>query len=158
MEIIFLVFGAIIFGFFLIFVAALAGKKQGLPRVLPTDEAGLDFARFERVCSNLLLELKLEIDEIHRDGDNGLSMQARNPTPITGGPILVQCAYLPKNQVVQNQEILELSNAIIQERASKGIFITTGTFTSELAGISELAPIEFIDGKRLADLVNQYHL
>ena len=81
---------------------------------------------------------------------------ARNPTPITGGQFLIHCLYSDKDAVIGSAEIIEFSNMIVQERLSKGIFITTGRFTGDIPAIGELAPMEFIDGEALRRLVNKY--
>lgn len=152
-----IVVGATLVGFSLILVAALAAKNKGVSSA-PVVTQRLDFERFERMCCNLLYALKLEIDEISSTGLKELHIVARNPTPITGGVLLVQCYLLDKTEVVEAAQVIEFSNLIIQDRASKGILITTGQFTKELATISELAPIEFVDGIQLAELVEKYHV
>ncbi|QQR80299.1 MAG: restriction endonuclease [Deltaproteobacteria bacterium] len=104
----------------------------------------------------ILETMKLDLEEFHRTADNQLDIMAKNPAPFTGGEYLIQCLYVPSDYVVDAAKILELSNSIIQDRLSKGIFITTGKFTPDLSTISELAPIEFIDGEQFRNLVKEH--
>jgi hypothetical protein len=146
--------GAVLFGFFMIFLLALAEKKRAKTNPKPEKQLGL--LQFEKICVEMAEGMKLEIDELSRSG-NALDIFAHNPTPLTGGKFLVHCLYLsPEAPPVSAAEILELSSAIIQDRVSKGIFITTGRFTSDLPAIGELAPIEFVDGEAFLKLAEKY--
>jgi hypothetical protein len=148
-----IVFGSLGIGFFLIFLLALSDKKRkesgGGERLLTPPE-------FEKACLLVVEGMKLEIEEINRAGEARLDMIARNPTPITGGQYLVHCLYVDPKQVIDAPQIIELSNMVVQERLSKGIFITTGRFTEEIPSIGELAPMEFIDGQAFKKLLAKY--
>lgn len=154
MEIFLLVGGATIFGFLLILVTALGAKRK--VRTFER-EPFLTSRQFEKVCLALLDEMRLVVEESD-PGENKIDIRARNPAPIVGGELLIHCLYLSPQAVVGPERILELSNRIVSERVSKGIFITTGRFTPELSVLGELAPIEFIDGERLQQLVSQYRI
>ena len=157
MEIILLiVFGAITVGFLLIMLLAVADKKQKQAQQSTHGSKSLNQEQFEKASMQILEAMKLDLEEFHRNGDNQLDIIAKNPSPVVGGTFLVQCLFVPENFVIEAPKILELSNMIIQDRLSKGIFITTGKFTDELASISELAPIEFIDGEKFRSLVKEH--
>lgn len=129
-------------GFALILLAALTGRK---PRPF---EASLTFSQFEQTCYRLMDEMKLQIEEAEKSGPC-IDLLVRNPAPIVGGLLLVRCLYLEPDGVVTAAQILELSNLVVQERVTKGVFLTTGRFTPDRATLTELAPIEFIDGEAL---------
>ena len=152
----FIIFGAIGFGFFLIFLLALAEKKR--KGVRDEKRPTLTFLQFQKACAQVVEAMKLEIEEINRIGENRLDLIARNPTPITGGQFLVHCLYLGPAEIITATQVIELSNMVLQERLSKGIFITTGRFTDEIRSIGELAPIEYIDGPALKGLVEKYKI
>jgi restriction endonuclease Mrr len=54
--------------------------------------------------------------------------------------------------------VQNFASELVGARKSKGIFITTGFFSPEVATLPELPPMEFIDGKRLAALLKQYEV
>ncbi len=156
MELILLIVAvAIGVGFSLIFLLALAEKKQKKGQAASPPKA-LDQGQFEKACMQILETMKLNLEEFHRTGDNQLDILAKNPAPFTGGEYLVQCLYVPEDFTVDAARILEFSHTIVQDRLSKGIFMTMGRFTPDLGSIGELAPIEFIDGKKFRELVKEH--
>jgi hypothetical protein len=161
-EILILAFGAVGVGFFLILLLGVADKNSRNRRAAASpDTEGLTQIQFEKVCVALTEAMKLEIENIERSDGTTLGIRAKNPTPFVGGDFFVHCAYLSPQtpqEKVSAAEIIELSNMIIQDRLSKGIFITNSEFTEDLSSISELAPIEFIDGKKLHELMQKYSI
>lgn len=156
LEILFLAFGAIGVGFILIFLLAVADKKR--KSASPPAEPALTSLQFKKACLAVVDNMKLEVEETTESGDDQLEFIAVNPTPIVGGRFLVRCVYLSPHEAIQSPEVLEFSNEIVQERLSKGLLMTTGTFADDIAGLSELAPIEFIDGKSLKALMEKYRI
>lgn len=144
---------ALFIGFFFIFLLSLSTHKKAEV----TEPAPLNFDQFKKISFALVDEMKLKVVETETS-DNGLDILATNPAAFVGGPLLVRCLYLESTAVVGAPTILEFSNVILQERVSKGIFITTGRFTPDLATISELAPMEFIDGVKLKSLMAEYQI
>lgn len=153
-EILLVAFGAIGFGFLLIFLLAMADKRDKKHRSeTQTEEPGLTQNDFEKACVEIVERMKLNIDEIERTDGNILEIKATNPAPIVGGVFFVYCVYLPRGEIVPAAEIIEVSNMIIQDRLSKGILMTNTRFTDDLPAIGELAPLEFIDGVRLKSIL-----
>ena len=150
-----LVFASVGIGFLLIFLLALSDKKRRMTEGTPRDR-NLTAAQFEKACVLVVEGMKLEIEEINRASPDRLDMIARNPTPITGGQFLIHCLYVDPKQVIPATQIIELSNMVLQERLSKGIFMTTGRFTGEIPTIGELAPLEYIDGPAFQKLLAKY--
>ncbi len=153
-EIFLIVGGAIGVGFFLIFLLALSEKKQR--KLTPRAEAGLTRSQFEKACGLVIEGMKLEIVEASQSGENRFDIIAKNPVPLIGGDLLIHCLYADPEEVVGTPPILELSNMVLQERLTKGIFITTGKFTNEIGTITELAPMEFVDGAAFQGLMKKY--
>lgn len=158
-EILLLAGGSVVVGFLLIFLLALADKQTKKKRAAdspsPLGPLGLARPEFEKACVEVIERMKLEISDIQRTEDDSLDIRATNPAPVLGGEFFIRCVYLPdsSNQRIEAVEILELSNVIVQDRLSKGIFMTNARFTEELPAIGELAPIEFIDGERLKKMM-----
>lgn len=157
---VFIVLGtAVVIGFLLILSLSLAKPR-------PTDGIGTmtkgalpNFERFVHVCRNILEAHKLEILEVSPNVDEmSVDIYCEFSKPLVGGRFLAHCTLRDHSDVVSGGDIVELSNAIIQDRLSKGIFVTTGRFTAELATISELAPMEFIDGEELERLCKAHKI
>lgn len=149
LEVLVVAFLAIGVGFGLIFLLAFADKQAKKKNPAARAEPELTQKEFEKGCVTVVERMKLIIDEIERTDDNILEITAHNPAPIVGGQFFVYCVYLNPAEFVSAAEILEVSNMIIQDRLSKGILMTNTRFTDDLPAISELAPLEFIDGARL---------
>ncbi len=159
LEVLILAFAAIGGGFFLILLLGMADKKsRARIAAMPSDGPELTQMQFEKACVALTEAMKLDIDNIERSDGRTLGIRAKNPAPFVGGEFFVHCAYRSPQEKVTAAEILELSNMIIQDRLSKGIFMTNAGFTDDLASISELAPIDFIDGKKLQELMEKYSI
>ncbi len=153
--ILFIVFGAFGFGFFLIFLLGLDEKRRKASR--PAHETvGLTQIQFEKACVEVIERMKLDIEGIERADENILEIKAKNPVPFTGGDFFIMTIYLASEEIVTSAEILEVSNMIIQDRLSKGILMTNNRFTDDLPSLSELAPLEFIDGEKLKELMAKY--
>lgn len=159
MNIFVLLGGAVVIGFLVILALSLTKQR-------PSDGIGTmaegdlpDFARFVRVCQEILEAHKLEIKEVTPNSDDkSVDFYCEFTKPLIGGQLLAHCILRPHDDIVPAADIVELSNAIIQDRLSKGIYITTGRFTADLAGISELAPMEFIDGQELERLCKEHKI
>jgi restriction endonuclease Mrr len=154
LEILLIAFGSIGVGFFLILLLAMADRKSKQRRPQAAAEDALTRDQFDKACVEIIERMKLDIEEIQRTEDDNLDIRARNPAPVVGGEFFVRCVYLSEQDGrIQSAEILEMSNVIVQDRLSKGIFMTNGRFADDIPTLSELAPIEFIDGTRLAAMM-----
>lgn len=153
MEIFFLVIGSLVGGFFLIALLSLADRKSQKP----VSNQSLSFIQFQKACREWADSIKLEILE-EETGENSITLLGQNKTPYVGGTFLVRGIYLEPTAILSPSQILEVSNMVVQERISKAILITTGEITPELPTIGELAPMEFIDGKKLAELIKKLQI
>lgn len=158
-SVLIIAFGAIGLGFFLIFLLATAEKKQkqrNQSSNLVKETPLFSMEHFQKACILIVEGMKLDVEEADPFGDPIFEMRAKDPRPFTGGKFLIHCLYLAPDESISEAEILEVSKTIIQERLSKGIVITTGKITDQLAAISELAPLDFIDGKKFEELAQKY--
>jgi len=150
---------ALFLGFFVILLISLGSREHDAGSKQSEQDSLLSFKRFTRVSIDLVEALKLDITEIEENLEQeSLDIYAKNPKPYIGGEFLIHAVLCTPETVISAADIVELSNAVIQGRLSKGWFITTGQFTSELPTISELAPMEFIDGQKLEELTQQFKI
>ena len=117
-------------------------------------------AGFEHLCQRLLRESGFEeVVVTGRTGDGGIDGNGiLQLNPLVSFNILFQCKRY-KNSV-SPAEIRDFRGAL-QGRADKGIFITTGTFTSEAkkeARRDGAAPIELVDGDKLVKMFENLEL
>ncbi|MEO6065963.1 MAG: restriction endonuclease, partial [Lysobacterales bacterium] len=112
---------------------------------------------FERLCERLLREHGFEsvrVTKQSRDGGiDGYGVLRLSPF------VSLKVAFQSKRykDVVSRSEVGEFRNALLG-RAEKGVFITTGRFTSDAqaeAARDGVIPIEIIDGDRLVELFEE---
>jgi len=119
-------------------------------------EPTMDFRQFSKVCMDILENLKLEIDDVNQLENDELIVRATSADPITRVQFLVVCYYLHKDDTLDNNKIMEISDQIVSERLSKGIIMTTGRIDDTGKNLPEQAPMEFIDGFKLKELIEKY--
>jgi restriction endonuclease Mrr len=152
LDVLVIAFGAVGVGFALIFLLALSDRHAKKKNPVSTEP---DFTRteFEKFCVEVIERMKLSIGDIQRTEDDNLDIRAMNPAPVIGGEFFIRCVYLEPGRLIESAEVLEMSNVIVQDRLSKGIFMTNERFSDDISTLGELAPIEFIDGERLKSMM-----
>ena len=70
-----------------------------------------------------------------------------------GKRYLIECKRYGVDRAVGRPEVQKFSAAVVEERASKGIFVTTGRFTETAVASAKKHAIELIDGPALVNLV-----
>lgn len=136
-------------------------KKQEqllISNELEEEESPLDFRQFSKVCMDICENLKLEIDDVTQLENDEIVVRAHSSNPITNVSFLVVCFHLHKKQTLDNSKVMEISDQIISERLSKGIIMTTGLIDPAVKNLPELAPMEFIDGNKLKELIEEYKI
>jgi len=113
---------------------------------------------FERFCQALLREAGFtEVVVTGKSGDGGIDgCGTLAVNPLVSFKVLFQCKRF--KDVVGPGLIRDFRGAM-QGRADKGIFLTTGSFTSEArreANRDGAAPIELIDSEKLISLMEQF--
>lgn len=114
---------------------------------------------FERLAQRLLREAGFIKVEVHgKSGDGGIDGVGILRVNLVSFQVYFQCKKWKGS--VGSKEIRDFRGAL-QGRADKGLFITTGNFTSqasEEATRDGAIAIDLIDGERLCELLKQYEL
>ena len=110
---------------------------------------------FEMQVAQALQARGLSVEVTGGAGDEGVDIIARDPTPVTGGTYLVQCKRYAIGRKVGVGEVRELYGALQEKRASKGILVTTASFTIPAIRFAEDKPIELLDGAQLAAFIGE---
>lgn len=146
---------------------------ERLPSPQPAAEAALwslpllrqlDWKRLQELVTLLLHRtgFTAEIAWIRPDG--GVVLSVTNPLKGARVDALVQTPpwALPN---VDSTALKELYNSVLQEGASRGIFITAGEFSDEARSFAQMRPIELLDGhallrtiQKMPDEEQSYHL
>jgi restriction endonuclease Mrr len=150
---------AVVFGFVLIFFIQKTSKRRETAEEkieISPELQGLNMDQFFSIACELLEKMGLKIVDTYRTEDNEIEVYLENPAPIVGGPLVAHLILYPEGAQVTSMDVMNFSSDIVGERRGKGILITTGFFAPDVAALPELPPIEFIDGKRLAELMKQH--
>ena len=119
----------------------------------------MDPSAFERLSQRLLREAGFTKVEVRgKTGDGGIDGIGILRVNLVSFQIYFQCKRWKGS--VGSKEIRDFRGAL-EGRADKGLFITTGTFTSqasEEATRDGAKAIDLIDGERLCDLLKSYDL
>lgn len=114
---------------------------------------------FERLCQRLLREAGFVKVEVRgKTGDGGIDGVGVLRVNLVSFQVYFQCKRWKGS--VGAKEIRDFRGAL-QGRADKGLFITTGSFTSqasEEATRDGAIAVDLIDGDRLCELLKQYEL
>jgi DNA polymerase III delta prime subunit len=130
-----------------------ATKTGPLPKTLQT----LSGVEFEQAIATLLRRMGLRAEVTKASGDGGIDIIAVWDKPILGGRYLIQCKRFAENTVVGAAVVREFYGAMIADRkASKGIFITTSTFSGQAREFALGLPLELVDGQQLQRLLLEY--
>lgn len=155
-------------------------KKKGLVETEPSEDSALDFQEddstewqqgllnviremepdaFERLAQRLLREAGfIKVEVRGKSGDGGIDGVGVLRVNLVSFQVYFQCKKWKGS--VGSKEIRDFRGAL-QGRADKGLFITTGNFTSqasEEATRDGAIAIDLIDGERLCELLRQYEL
>lgn len=118
----------------------------------------LGINQFERVCRRLLTEWGLVIKSCSRLSPQEIEFVAQDPKPIVGGDFIVYGRLVTDGEVIETSQVMALSDVVRSEKASKGVFITTGFFSADTAQMLEGAPLELINARRLRELLSTHNL
>ncbi|RZK04094.1 MAG: restriction endonuclease, partial [Flavobacterium sp.] len=115
---------------------------------------------FEKLCKRLLTEIGInEIAITGGSGDQGIDGKGIvKLNDVVSLNIVFQCKRY--KETVSPHHVRDFRGAM-QGRGEKGLIITTGRFTKEAkaeANRDGVTPIELIDGDRLVELFEKYHL
>ena len=119
----------------------------------------MDPSAFERLSQRLLREAGFTKVEVRgKTGDGGIDGVGVLRVNLVSFQVYFQCKRYKGS--VGSKEIRDFRGALMG-RADKGLFITTGTFTSQASDEATrdgATAIDLIDGDRLCELLKQYDL
>ena len=114
---------------------------------------------FERLCQLLLRRAGFtEVKVTGRSGDGGIDGYGVLRSGLLSENVLFQCK---RYQSSVGPSVVRDFRGAMQGRTTRGIILTTGTFTSESkkeAVRDGAPPVELIDGERLCDLLKEYRI
>jgi restriction system protein len=146
---------AVWFAFPFLVTAVLAAAGSYYRRRLLEGQSGLETLRalswqdFERLVGEAYRRRGYTVEEIGGSApDGGVDL-----TLYAGGrKTVVQCKRWRTTQIGVSL-IRELYGVMVAEKAERGIFVTTGTFTPDAMTFARSKPLELVDGRALAKLV-----
>jgi Holliday junction resolvasome RuvABC ATP-dependent DNA helicase subunit len=113
---------------------------------------------FESLISGLLNRMGFRAEMTRTTGDGGIDIIAILDKPIVGGRYLFQCKRFAPENLVGAPTVRDFYGAVTADRAVKGIFITTSSYTAQAREFAEKAGVELIDLRQLEKLFLDYGL
>lgn len=108
---------------------------------------------FEHRCLTLLEAMGYEVIHVGTTGDGGIDIRAKDPTPLKGATIIVQCK--DQKQAIGEPRVREFYGLVVSEGVNKGVFMTTADFTAPAQKFANGKRLELIDGSTLVELESQ---
>ena len=105
---------------------------------------------FENYISTLLTKMGFEVEVTQYSNDGGIDLIATYEKPIFSGKYIVQCKKWGTS--VGQPEVRDLYGVVMDQRANKGILITTSDFTAQAYEFAKGKNIELINGEVLNTL------
>ena len=111
---------------------------------------------FENLCCLLLKQIGFFVETTSITGDGGIDLIAISDAPFFKGKYIVQCKRYKGSVGVAF--VRDLYGVVTDEKANKGILITTGYFSTSAIDFAAGKNIELIDGEHLRTLLYEYGL
>ncbi len=113
---------------------------------------GLTWQEFELLVGEAYRRQGYNVEETGGSGpDGGVDLVLRR----NGETVLVQCKRWKQPAKVGAPTVRELRGAVARDKATRGIFVTSSTFTREAKIEAQGQPLELVDGTALLELVKQ---
>lgn len=109
---------------------------------------------FEDLTHQLLLKVGFSVEQTKASRDGGIDLIAYSDEPFFKGKYIIQCKRY--TGTVGEPIIRDLYGVVSNERANKGILITTGNFSNSALEFAKDKNLELIDGINLESLLMQY--
>lgn len=120
---------------------------------------GLSGIAFEKLVASLLARMGFHIEMTKVSGDGGVDIVATLDRPLVGGRYLIQCKRFAIGSPVGAPVVREFYGALrADNRAVKGIFVTTSNFTDQARNFARDLPIDLIDREHLHRLLSEHGL
>jgi restriction system protein len=120
--------------------------------------AAMDWQDFEHLVRDLFSKIfsgsNAEVNVTQASRDKGVDAIVYDPTPITGGKVVIQAKRYVN--VVDVSSVRDLYGTILNEGASKGVLVTTSRFGADSYEFAKDKPIELLDGANLLSLLEQH--
>jgi hypothetical protein len=110
---------------------------------------------FESAMTQLLNLLGYRAETTQLTADGGIDIWASDPRPIVGGRIIVQCKRYGASSTVGEPVVRDLFGLVHAHAISKGVIITTSTFTNAAKKFAIGKQVELIDGQQLLAIIQQ---
>lgn len=143
------------FAFPFLATAALAAARSFHRRRLLDDQVGLETLRalswqdFERLVGEAYRRQGFVVEEVGGSApDGGIDLLLHRG----GTKTLVQCKRWKTAQIGVSL-IREFYGVTVAEKAERGVFVTTGTYTADALAFARGKPLDLVDGAALAQLV-----
>ncbi|MFJ6619847.1 restriction endonuclease [Kitasatospora sp. NPDC091335] len=130
---------------------SLAGHGEGDPDLFEMDP--LDF---EDLIAELFRLRGFEVMTTARSGDVGVDVVAVDPTPVTGGKIVIQAKRYKRT--VPPTAVRDLESTVRHHGANKGILVTTAGFGPGSYSYIEGKPLTLVSGPELVQLLAEQGL
>jgi restriction system protein len=144
-----------IFALPFLLVAGFAAFRSYSRRHLLDSQKGLETLRalswqnFERLVGEAYRRQGYVVEEVGGSApDGGIDLVLHRQ----GSKVIVQCKRWKSAQVGVSS-IREFYGVTVAKNAERGIFVTTGTFTRDALDFADGKPLELVDGRHLAILV-----
>jgi len=111
-------------------------------------------SEFEVLVANLFGKMGLETKLTRSSRDGGVDAVAFDTRPVLGGKVVIQAKRY--KDAVGVSAVRDLYGTMANERASKGILVTTGRYGPDAYSFSADKPIELIDGAGLLYLLREH--
>lgn len=117
--------------------------------------AAIEWEEFEHLVRELFSKLfskpGVEVRVTQASRDKGVDAVVFDPTPITGGKLVIQAKRYVN--VVDVSSVRDLYGTLLNEGASKGILVTTSTYGADSYEFAKNKPIDLINGAELLGLL-----
>ena len=120
--------------------------------------AAVDWEEFEHLVRELFEKLftkpGVEVRVTQASRDKGVDAVVFDPTPITGGKLVIQAKRYVN--VVDVSSVRDLYGTLLNEGASKGILVTTSSYGMDSYEFAKNKPIDLISGAELLGLLSAH--
>lgn len=141
-------------GFVLIILNVLI--DLGKEKVMDEKILNMSGYEFENYISRLLINMGFDVEVTQYSNDGGIDLIATYKKPIFFGKYIIQCKRW--NTSVGQPEVRDLYGVVMDQRANKGILITTSDFTTQAYDFAKGKNLELINGDVLNKLVTSNNL
>ena len=110
-------------------------------------------SEFEEMVTRLLILLGYRAQQTQISRDGGIDIWAEDERPFGVGRVIVQCKRYASDNAVGEPVVRELFGLVHAHGVSKGMLLTTSTFTTDARRFAVEKPIELIDGLKLLGIL-----